>query len=41
MSKKENLLEIKSEYELIMKKCGYDDKFKYENLKLTQNKKEI
>ena len=30
-SKEENFLEIKNEYELIMKKCGYDDKLKYEN----------
>ena len=30
-SKEENFLEIKNEYELIMKKCGYDDKLKFEN----------
>ena len=30
-SKKKKFLEIKNEYELIVKKCGYDDKLKYEN----------
>ena len=30
-SKEENFLKIKDEYELIMKKCGYNDKLKYED----------
>ena len=30
-SKEENFLKIKDEYELIMKKCGYNNKLKYED----------
>ena len=30
-SKEETFLEVKNEFELIMKKCGFDDKLKYEN----------
>ena len=32
-SKKENFSKIKDEYETIMKKCGYDNKLKFEKPK--------